>query len=148
MSHDLDAAILGVLQRAAETWAPLDRTRLAAAEEQAVSLLMTAGLIERRIALRLRMAGEKESIEAVITATGESGPGQALEGVVVEAWKLWEDEILSRKAAPDGPPALFECTRTRHEEMRLTSQGVSAVADIKAGQQQIVLEFVKKAGAV
>jgi len=146
MNPDLDAAILAVLQRTAEAWAPLDRTRFSAGEEQAVALLTAAGLTERRIALRLRMAGEKESIEAVITVTGEKGLGQALEGVLVEAWGLWEGEIHSRKAKPDGPPAVFECTRTRHEEMRLTELGAKFVDEVKAGERRYVLDFVYRTG--
>ena len=77
----LDAALTGFLEQGAAEWAPLDHSKLTTAEERAVFLLTGAGMIERRVAFRLRMAGTNESIEAVITATGEYGGVEAMEAV-------------------------------------------------------------------
>jgi hypothetical protein len=92
------------------------------------------------------MAGVQQSLEATITATGEHGLVEAMEGVIAEAWSLWGQRFIAQRAEKDGPAPSVLCERTRNEELRLTEEGCIAVQDIKSGQQQRVLDFVMKTG--
>lgn len=59
-----------MLQSVPETWTDYDPKTLSASQEQALFLLTAAGMIERRMTLRIRMAGQPMGVEASITLTG------------------------------------------------------------------------------
>lgn len=146
MITDLETAILDILHRGSPTWGPLDVMQLTQAEEEATILLTAAEMIERRINLRLKLAGAPGSIDAQIVVTGEYGLAQALDPALAEGWALWSEIFNKRKADPSGPPVKFVIVRTKIEQMRLTRYGILAVKDIGSGQQDRVLDFVLRRG--
>ncbi|MBM3998789.1 MAG: hypothetical protein FJ297_04455 [Planctomycetes bacterium] len=69
--------IVRFLRTIPETWIDHDPSALSEMQDRAVELLTAAGMIERRVTLRLRMAGHPLAVEATITMTGEAGLAQA-----------------------------------------------------------------------
>ncbi|GMV83726.1 MAG: hypothetical protein AMXMBFR7_49100 [Planctomycetota bacterium] len=145
-ANELDGPILQFLSSCGTCWTPLDPTALSAHEALALSWITGAGLIERRISFQLRLAGAKDAIEATVVVTGEHGLAEALEGVLAEAWALWEREYKRQREACDGPGPKALCEYVKAEAIRVTSEGVQAQADVSAGEVQRVLDFVKKSG--
>jgi len=141
---ELDRALLDLLDRLPLTWESLDHDKLTAAEQEALKLLTTGGLVERRLAFSLRLIGHAVSVEATVTATGEYGIVEALEPVAKAAWQAWAGDYLKGKAgAPQDQPA-FHCERVGPEQARLTQEGQQAKADVDSGQTRMVLDFLHK----
>ncbi len=72
MPHTTDPlaqSIESLLRTIPERWHDFDHDDLTANEQQALFLLVAAGLVERRFGLRLEMAGRGEVIEAILAAT-------------------------------------------------------------------------------
>jgi hypothetical protein len=98
-------------------------------------------MIERRVTLRLRMAGHPVAVEATITMTGEGGLAQAMEFVLKDIWNDWREAFEQRG---DGP--VSHCERIGNEQWRLTAEGVVARNDLDAGNTATVFDFVLRRG--
>lgn len=70
---NIESLVTCFLRTVPETWTDHDPLTLSELQERAVYLLTTAGMIERRVTLRLRMVGHPVAVEATITMTGEAG---------------------------------------------------------------------------
>lgn len=135
----LEQAVAHLLRTTPETWAEYDPSAMSALQMRAVMLLTAAGMIERCITLRLRMAGHPGAVEAEITVTGEAGLAQAMEFVAKDLWGDW------RKTFERGGAAIH-CERIGNEQWRLTADGVLARHDLDAGRADVALDFVLKRG--
>jgi hypothetical protein len=138
----IEQAIVHLLRTVPETWEDYDPSTLSELQEQAVYLLVAASMIERRITLRLRMAGHPVAVEATFTVTGEVGLSQALDFVVADIWKDWREAFEQC----GGRPASYCCERIGNEQWRLTAIGVVARNDLAAGNEATVLDFVLRRG--
>ncbi len=77
-----------LLSRVPKTWTAV--SELSHVENQGLGLLVTGGLVERRLSLRLRAVGDKRAVAIQFRFTGQAGLAQALEPALAEAWALWE----------------------------------------------------------
>ena len=144
--QNIDASILRILNNTLSVWSQLDSKNRTAFDEQALLFLTAAGFVERRVSLRMRLAGVKDAIEATIVVTGEYGLVEAMEGVISEAWHAWGEVFKAQRTNTDGPPPSLIAERIQDEEIRLTPDGVQAVTDVEGGQSERVLDYVKKTG--
>ena len=142
----IQTAVAGLLRRVPERWEEYDADSLTATESKALFLLVAAGMVERRIRLRVRPHNHPVAVEATVTATGEYGFAQALEPLLASMWTDWKDAFLAwRNGEMQGEPA----TITEHlkpDEWRLTDQGLLARADLNGGNAQVALGFVLRRG--
>lgn len=137
----LEQLIGDMLRTVPETWTDFDPSKLSELQARAVDLLTAAAMIERRVTLRLLMAGQPVAVEATITMTGETGLAQAMEFVLKDLWNDWREAFEQRG---DGVVSL--CERIGNEQWRLTTEGVLARNDLDAGNAATVLDFVLKRG--
>jgi len=131
----LAPVVAKLLRVVPETWGTFDATTMTAAEERALFLLVASEMVERRIRFRVSMPTAPTSLEAVLTATGESGFREAMEPFLAKAWSLWEERYREWNAgdARETPPFIVESLPPR--EWRLTLSGVLARNDIDAGDE-------------
>lgn len=140
----MDETILELLRHAPRRWTPLESDTLTADQEQALKLLTAAGLIERRFAIRLSLIGHPTRLKVTATATGEHGIAEAMAPVLQKAWDLWSEFYRDGEAGPPEERPRFFCEKTAPESWRLSQQGALALADLEAGEQQRVLDFVHR----
>lgn len=138
----LEHQIGQLLRSASEKWTDYDPTTLSASQEQALSLLTAAGMIERRVVLRVRMAGQPITAEATITLTGETGLAQAMQFLLKEIWNDWREAFEKQKGADQKDEPSFHCERIGNEQWRLTAEGVVARNDFDNGNTATVIDFV------
>ena len=144
-NNSLERAVGDLLARIPDAWQEYNSDELTQPQEQALSLLVAAGMVERRGSFRIRMFGHPMAMEATFTATGESGGTEAFaraaEGMWEQwgqAWQSWKDGIA--KSAPT-----FHCEKIGREQWRLTVNGIQARNDLKA-DASVVFDFVLKRG--
>jgi hypothetical protein len=137
----VESLVARFLRVVPETWTDHDPTKSSELHERALDLLTTAGMIERRVTLRLRMIGHPALVEATITMTGEAGLAQAMEFVLKDLWNDWREAFEQRG---DGP--VSHCERIGNEQWRLTAEGVAARNDLDAGNAATVFDFVLRRG--
>lgn len=126
----LAKSIESLLRIIPERWHDFDHDDLTATEQQALLLLVAAGLVERRFGLRLEMAGRGEVIEAKLAASGEYGLVEALDPVLAEIWTKWGDSFVEWKSGETASSTPFRITRSGSDEWRLTEFGVMARGDL------------------
>ena len=138
---ELGPVVADLLRTVPETWGEFDRAEMTAAQDRALYLLTAAGMVERRMRFRVSMATAPTSLEAVLTATGEHGFGEAMRPLLAKAWALWGSlyEAWNAGAARENPPFVVESVPPR--EWRLTECGSIARRDIEAGDVR-PLDFV------
>ncbi|MFN4260813.1 MAG: hypothetical protein ACK4RK_16075 [Gemmataceae bacterium] len=124
-----------------ETWTDHDPATLSELQERAVYLLTAAGMIERRVTLRLRIVRHPVAVEATITMTGEAGLAQAMEFVLKDIWNDWREAFEHL-----GDEPVSHCERIGNEQWRLTAEGVIARNDLDAGNAATVFDFVLRRG--
>ncbi|RME96018.1 MAG: hypothetical protein D6773_17725, partial [Alphaproteobacteria bacterium] len=162
MSPDLSpephaAAVACLLRSIPEHWTGFDQDALSRTEQQALFLLVAAGLVERRIGVRGEFAGQAPAIEFTIDATGEYGIVDALDPVVAEMWTKWGPAFEAWKAGDAKNSTPFRFTRTGLDRWRLTEQGVIARGDLDiqapsegaaafVGSLPRTIEFVTRTG--
>jgi len=150
-------AVASLLRSIPERWANFDHDNLSGTEQQALFLLVAAGLVERRIGVRGEFAGQAPAIEFTIDATGEYGVVEALDPVVAQMWTKWGPAFEAWKAGDAKNSTPFRFTRTGVERWRLTEQGVIARGDLDiqapsesaaafVGSFQRTIEFVTSTG--
>jgi hypothetical protein len=142
----IEQVIVHFLHSVPETWTDHDPTTLSELQERAVYLLTAAGMIERRVTLRLRMVGHPVAVEATITMTGEGGLAQAMGFVLTDIWSEWQETFERHRSGDLKDQPFSHCERVDNEQWRLTEQGVLARRDIENGDEQRVLDFVLKRG--
>ena len=142
----VEQAIVKFLKTAPKKWQTYEPDDLTEPEEKALSLLTSAGMVERREHLRIRMMNHSKAGAATITATGECGLLEAIEQFLASLYTEagWKYAYESwRKEHPESHP--FHCERTGTPEWRLTDQGFLAKSDLKTDLKK-VLDFVLKRG--
>jgi hypothetical protein len=139
---DVERLIVRLLKNVPERWEAYDWSTLTELEARALSLLVAAGMIERRITFRLVAVGSPLSTEATITFTGEAGWRQALEYVVASTWNDWRAIFEERNSGEFKTASMFHCQRVGREQWRLTEMGVEAQRDLDTDEKSIVLDFV------
>ncbi len=142
----LELAVATILRSVPDTWTDYDANTLTATQEQAVLLLTAAGMIERRVTLRIRMAGQSVAMEGTLTFTGEHGFAQAVEPMIADAWHVWRESLTTTKDAERADAAAFLCERIGKEQWRLTAAGATARHDLAEGNSSLVFDFVLKRG--
>lgn len=132
----LEMSILVLLNETiTEHWTDVDADNMTGVDEQAIKLLVAAGLVERRISMEIQFVGSDETFELRFRVTGEQGLQQALEqaGPHLKAYSL-----------DDAEQPL--CTLAGGQQWRLTSCGIEARDEDSqsvAGQTYL-LDFVMK----
>lgn len=142
----IQTAVAALLRRVPERWEEYDADSLTATELKALFLLVAAGMVERRIRLRIRLNNHPLAVEATVTATGEYGFAAAMEPVLGAMWTEWKDAFAAwRSGETRGSPS----TVTEHlkpDDWRLTDQGLLARTDLDNGDAQVALDFVLRRG--
>lgn len=138
--------ITGLLNRITETWSTYQSDELSDLEATALTLLVAAGMVERRFEIRLRMINHPVVMTAKATITGEAGLAEALAPLVAAVWQEWREPFEQWKQGEtrDTPP--FHCQRVGLDEWRLTGDGVQARTDLANGDTRTVLDFVLARG--
>ena len=137
-----DSRLCLFLRSVPESWDELDPSGLTAIHERLLAQLTVAGLVERRVTLRLRVSGAPGVMEATIVFTGECGLAKAVEFVLADLWPIWRNRSESANEAV----RRVHCERLGHEEWRVTEEGVLAREDIAAGREQGVVDFILRRG--
>lgn len=138
-----ERAIASLLCRVPEIWSAYDGNGLTEPEEKALLQLTAAAMVQRRMSIRLRIIGHPMAVLATVTATGEHGMAEAMEAVAAGAWQHWQDTVKQRSA---NDPKPFHCEQVGAHEWRLTAEGITAKADVEAGNAEMVLDFVFRRG--
>jgi len=141
----LEQAIRTLLRSVPETWAEYDPDGLTEPQARALSLLVAAGMVERRITFRLRLFGHPVAVEATITITGEYGAVEALKRLSAGVWEEWRDTYEKRRAGDLKEASAFHCERIGREQWRLTTEGIQARGDLET-EAAVVFDFVLKRG--
>lgn len=111
-------------------------------ESQALFLLVAAGMVERRIRLRVRLHNHPVAVEATIAATGEDGFAEAMKAMLASMWGEWKDAYHAwRTGETRGAP--FSITEhLKPDEWRLTDQGALGRADLDGDSPHGALDCV------
>ncbi len=107
------------LRTVPETWTDHEPSKLSESQEHAVELLTAAGMIERRVLFRLRLAGQPVAVEATICLTGETGLAQAMSFVLKETWNEWQEAFEKQQSADTKNEPSFHCERVGNEQWRV-----------------------------
>jgi hypothetical protein len=142
----LKPAIAKLLRTIPEAWAECDSDGLTAQEQNALFLLVAAGMVERRLRFRLAMANHPVAIEAVLAVTGEYGGVEAMQAVVAKTWHLWEQAWREWNAGESRGVPPVHCESLKPHEWRLTEQGTLARKELEDGKPAMVYDFVLKRG--
>jgi hypothetical protein len=129
---------LGLLSRVPKTWAAVPE--LSHLESQGLGLLVNCGLVERRLSLRLRAAGDKRAVDMSFRFTGQNGLAQAVEPALAEAWALCE------AAWKAGQKVYVEWPDRAEGEWRLTDQGETAAHEAAGGDVEYLRDFLRTPG--
>ena len=105
----LETAVAELLRKIPASWEEYDADALTDSQGKALFLLVAAGLVERRIRLRLRMVNHPVVMEAALTATGEYGGVEALETVVASLWHDWANAWRDWRAGETASVPPFHC---------------------------------------
>ncbi|MBM4097974.1 MAG: hypothetical protein FJ261_14550 [Planctomycetes bacterium] len=142
----LESLLGKMLRSVPESWEDYDPSALSALREHALSALAAAGMIERRVTLRLRMIGHPVAVEATITLTGETGLAQAMQFVLADIWTDWREAYERHRSGELKDSPISHCERIGVEQWRLTAEGVVARNDLNAGDATTVIDFVLRRG--
>jgi hypothetical protein len=138
----LDEAVAKLLLRVPDHWCEYDADRMAAYDEQALSRLVSSGLIQRRMRLRMRMDSHPVAAEAMFTFTGQAGLTVAMRDFLVFMFDHWAGLYLPM---PNGealrePLCLAEALKPH--EWRLTDQAVMALSYCNGGRNSEMMAVV------
>ena len=157
-SNPLQGAIVSLIRSIPERWADFDHEALSSSEQQALFLLVAAGLVERRICVRGEFAGQASGVEFTIDVSGEYGLVEAMDAAVSELWTRWASAFEVWKASDAKSSTPFRVTSSGLNRWRLTDQGVIARGDLDVqssstdsaatvGSTQRVIDFVTRTGS-
>lgn len=122
--------IAELLKLIPDRWADVDIDSLSDPEARVLYWLTAAGLVERRVQVRVGKAGDTSRIVASLTATGEYGWGEAMKPLCAEYAARFGD----------GTPV---CEAAATEQWRLTADGCNARSESQGGDP-FVADFVLK----
>tara|TARA_R110002072_G_scaffold179059_1_gene335061 strand:- start:121551 stop:122405 length:855 start_codon:yes stop_codon:yes gene_type:complete len=134
-----------MLMRIPKRWQRWDPDSLTDIQDRTLFLLVAAGMVERRCRLRMQMLNHPVLLEASLTTTGEAGVS-SLEAGAAAMWHEWADAWTTWKESDTAGTSPFHAERLAPEEWRLTTEGVTARKDLRAGELSYVFEFVLKTG--
>lgn len=123
---------ISLLSKVPTTWAAVPE--LSHRESQALYLLVAAGLVERKVSMRICRAGDKQAVATSVSFYGEGGFAQSLEMAFGKAAKLWGENWYT------GP--VFWETSEGQGGWRLTDQGELALSDLNSGEKTRI-DFVR-----
>lgn len=129
----LAETVARLIATAPEEWAPTPTRDI-----DSINRLTAAGLIERRIAAKIKLPGSGNVERIVIEITGEGGLGEAVRSLAAR----WAEVCAGKFEA--GRP-VFPIVVVESDEWRLTDQGIIARADLTAGSQ-VPIDFVLRRG--
>lgn len=141
-----DDAIIALLRLIPERWEEFEFDRLTSIESRALFFIVAAGMVERRLRFRARMANHSVAGEATIECTGEYGFVEAMKPFLASMWEDWKDAYADFTSGERKNEPSSICERLRPDEWRLTDQGVLARIDLDNGMRETVLEFVLHRG--
>lgn len=136
--------IIELLRTVPETWTEFDSNETSV-KERAASLLVAAGMIERRGRYRASFTNHPVCFEIRWEATGEAGYSEIVERVSAEEYATWGDAWRAWKAGETGHVSPFHTEHLKPQEWRLTDQGVLARKELESDVNN-VLDFVLKRG--
>jgi hypothetical protein len=130
-SPEIVQAAIELLAKVPKTWNAV--CQLSNLEEKALGLLVSVGLIERRLSVRFRGVGDTRAVEARFRFTGQAGLIEALEPALAESWGLWGKEGNKVYVEPgDGAG-----------EWRLTDLGEQAAGEAARGDIDFLRTFLR-----
>jgi len=136
----LDRAILDLLCSLPTTWGDHDAEALTGSEQEAVRLMVRAGLVELRLIVRAAMDGRDELVELTLTVTGEYDGGRIWRAILEQV-----PEWLDTDGRTRGRCRLWSDPR----QVRLTDQGEVARHDYENQTPEnpsSVCAFVRRLG--
>jgi hypothetical protein len=146
----LKPVIVKLLQTIPKSWAEFNLDALTAIEDNALFLLMAAGMVERRGWLRSTIANHPTCFEVRFQATGECGFGKAIEHLTAVEYATWGDAWQAWKAGETGHVSPFRIETIKPQEWRLTADGVIARSELDGSNRTVgfdnVLDFIFKRG--
>ncbi len=136
----LDRAILDLLCSLPPAWGDYDAEALTESEQEAVRLMVRAGLIELRLHVRATMDNRDELVELVLTVTGE-----------YDAAGIWRSVLKQMPDWIDADGRTRGCCRmwSDPQQIRLTDQGELARHDYEnqtSDNPSAVCAFVRRIG--
>ncbi len=146
MPESIESEVAYLLNSTTEIWAEYDPDAVSALRQQALGLLVAAGLVERRSRLCLRMFDQPQAIEFTVTTTGEAGIQEAYTRVAAAMYGKWGKAWAERKKGPAGNDPSFNCERIGPTSKRLTPNGIEARRAIGDGQSEMIFAYVLKRG--
>jgi len=136
----LDRAVLDLLCSLPSTWGDYDAEALTGSEQEAIRLMVRAGLVELRLILRGTMDNRDEYVELTLTVTGEYD-GADIWRAVLEQMPEW----LDADGRIQGRCRMWSEPR----QIRLTDQGETARHDYQNQTPEnpsSVCAFVRRVG--
>ncbi len=127
-------AAMALLPRIPKVWDGVPE--LSHLDEKALGLLVACGLVERRLTLRLRCAGDERAVLVSFRFTGQEGLAQALEPPLAEACALWAE------AWKTGRKVYTELSNGQGQ-WRLTDCGEDAVQEIARGDMEYLQDVLR-----
>lgn len=127
-----EEAIASILRVSPKQWTECNFAKLTASNKRALSLLINAGLIDRRFKCRIQVVGNSVAVAVTFTATGDGGIEKQLASVVmgVEEW----GEIKHRK---------FQIKETAPVQWRISKQGAIALEDLNTKENRATaMDFI------
>jgi len=132
------AAAIELLKTIPTIWTPIPE--LPHANEAALGLLTGAGLVERRVRMRLRAAGKPEAVDLTLQFYGQAGLAQASEPGIAEAWRMWGMAHETER------PHVYVEWPDGAGEWRLTDQGTTAQDEANRGETTYLRDFLRTPG--
>jgi hypothetical protein len=135
----LEVAISQLLGRVTEKWQSCDLNDLTSLEQRAQFLLIAAGMIERRMEMKVECLIASFSAEFELVATGEYGIADALDPLIHQMWTAVSEVWITSHGK--GATTHFEIIS---DSWRLTDQGVIARNDLAktSYDRRTVFDFV------
>lgn len=136
----MDRAILDLLESIPPMWRDHNSRQLSSTQQQALHLMIDAGLVERRQSSEFRMLGQAEVVETIAVVSGE-GAITALMGHLFRMLPHWLDPANRLRGSLDA--------RHRHLEIRLSDLGELArhhYQNQTVENPSTVCSFVRKTG--
>lgn len=142
----LQRSIERLLRQIPVEWETIDLDAITAFDGRAMVLLLAAGLVERKVGLRIDSLIDSFAADIEFVATGEYGVAEALQPVILQMW-LQAQESYGAWLEQHGDKPTARCIMTSNA-WRLTDQGVIARADLDQTEddRSLVFEFVLRVG--
>lgn len=138
-----------LLARIPTAWQPFNIQSLTSVEADVLVRLVSAGMVERRLGVRIRWLGHPFAIEATVRAFGEGGLYQAISPVLSRLFDQWRPNVEEWIATKPKQPWPIVVEGIPPSEWRLSSEGVKAKRDFEGSDPslaKLVSDFVFRKG--